>query len=88
MTASDKFTWGIILNVVGWLLFLGGLALSLSLVGACIGIPMAIVGLPMGIWGTVWTYQGHHGKQREAIAAGIRDGLEHSARATETRNQR
>lgn len=75
MTASNKFTWGVILNVVGWLLFFGGITISFSLIGACIGIPMALVGLPMGIWGTVWAYQGYHGKQQEAIAAGIREGF-------------
>ncbi len=75
MTASEKYTWGLILSVTGWLLFMGGIALSFSLIGACLGIPMAVVGLPMGIWGSVWAYQGYYGKQQEVISAGIREGL-------------
>jgi hypothetical protein len=75
MTASGKFTWGLILNISGSLLVVGGIALSFTLIGACIGVPMAVVGLPLAIWGMVWIYQGRDQKQREAIAGGIREGL-------------
>lgn len=76
MSGSQKHTWGVILNIVGGLLFVGGVALSFSIVGACLGVPMALVGLPLTIWGVVWTFQGKSQKQQEAIAAGVREGLQ------------
>ena len=79
MLGTEKYTWGIVLNTIGGLLFVGGVALSFTLIGACIGIPMAIVGLPIAIWGVVWAFQGHSQKQQEAIAAGIREGIQYQA---------
>ena len=75
MTGTKKFTWGIILTIVGSLLAAGGLALTVTVIGACVGIPMGLLGLPMMIWGLVWILQGRSQKQQEAITAGIKEGL-------------
>jgi hypothetical protein len=37
MTSSSKLTWGIILLITGWVLFLVGILISFTLVGACLG---------------------------------------------------
>jgi len=76
MTSSSKLTFGIILGIAGYLLFLCGLLLSFSLIGACIGIPMALIGLPLGIWGSVWMWQGKVQRAEEAIATGVRQGIQ------------
>lgn len=75
MTGSEKYTWGVILSVSGGVAISGGILLSATLVGACLGVPMAIVGLPLMIWGAIWAYQGRFQKQQEVISAGIRDGI-------------
>ena len=75
MTGSEKFTWGLVLSVGGSLAFVGGIALSITLIGACLGIPMAVIGFPLMIWGTVWAYQGRLEKAQEVITAGIREGI-------------
>ncbi|HEX5758095.1 MAG TPA: hypothetical protein VF121_02775 [Thermoanaerobaculia bacterium] len=75
MTGSEKFTWGVVLSVAGSLGFVGGIVLSMTLIGACLGIPMALISLPFMIWGTVWAYQGHFQKAQEVLSAGIREGL-------------
>lgn len=75
MTSTNKFTWGIILTIFGSLLASGGLVLTLTVIGACVGIPMGLLGLPMVIWGLVWILQGRTQKQQEAITAGIKEGL-------------
>jgi len=86
MKATNKFTWGIILNIVGSLLFVGGIALTLTLIGACVGIPMGLLGLPMMIWGLVWILQGRSQKQQEAIAAGIKEGLKAGQESSRNNN--
>lgn len=75
MTGSEKYTWGVILGIGGWLSFAGGILLSMTLFGACLGVPLAVIGLPVMIWGIVWGYQGRFQKQQEVISAGIREGL-------------
>lgn len=75
MTGGEKYGWGVGLTVTGSVLFIGGIALSMTLIGACLGVPMAIVGFPLLVWGFVWAYQGHAQRQQEVISAGIRDGL-------------
>ncbi len=82
MTGSEKLTWGIVLNSIGGLLLVGGIVLSFTFIGACLGVPMALVGLPVAIWGTVWMVQGKAEKQAETIADGIRAGLESAATVT------
>lgn len=76
MTSSSKLTWGIILGITGYLLFLIGIGISFTLIGACLGIPMALVGLPLAIWGSVWMWQGKVKRAEEAIAAGVRQGIQ------------
>lgn len=78
MTSTNKFTWGVLLNISGGVLFLGGIALSFTLIGACLGIPMALVGFPMLIWGTVWLFQAQSQRSQEAIAADVQQGLQHA----------
>jgi hypothetical protein len=75
MTGSEKYTWGVILGVGGWLSLFGGIALSMTVIGACLGIPLAVIGLPVMVWGGIWAYQGRFQKQQEVISAGIREGL-------------
>ena len=76
MTSSSKLTWGIILTISGWLLVFLGLLLSFTGIGACIGIPMILVGMPLWIWGAVWAWQGKVKRAEEAIAAGVRQGIQ------------
>lgn len=75
MTGSEKYTWGIVLSVGGSLGFSGGLLLSATVIGACLGIPLAFIGFLAMVWGGVWTYQGYFQKQQEVISAGIREGI-------------
>ena len=75
VTSGKKFGWGIGLSSVGSLLFLGGLALSFTIIGACLGIPFMFIGFPLMIWGAVWTYQARSQAAAEMIAAGIRSGM-------------
>jgi hypothetical protein len=75
MTGSEKYTWGVILGVGGWLSLVGGIALSMTLFGACVGIPLAVIGLPVMVLGSIWVYQARCQKQQEVISAGIREGM-------------
>lgn len=75
MTGSEKYTWGMVLSIGGSCAFFGGLLLSATLIGACLGVPMALIGLPLIVWGTVWAYQGYFQRQQEVISAGIREGI-------------
>ena len=61
------------------MLLVGGLALTFTVIGACIGIPMMIVGVPAMIWGAVLTFQGQAQRAQEAIAAGVQSGMYHAA---------
>jgi predicted membrane metal-binding protein len=79
MTSSSKLTWGIIFLITGWVLFLVGILISFTVVGACLGIPMALVGLPLWIWGAVWAWQGKVKRAEEAIATGVRQGIQQAA---------
>lgn len=81
MRAGEKLGWGIGIMCTGGLLLIGGVTLSATLIGACIGVPMFLAGLPLAIWGSIWTYQGNASRQAEIIARGIRDGLEHARRS-------
>jgi hypothetical protein len=76
MTGSEKYMYGVILNIVGGLSLAGGIGLSVTVIGACLGLPMALLGLPLVIWGGVWAFQGYHEKQRETIAAGVQAGIQ------------
>lgn len=87
MTGQQKFTWGLILNISGSLSLVLGTIFSLSLIGACIGIPMIFMGLAFGVWGAVWIFQGRAEKQRESIASGIREGMMAAASMTWPQNQ-
>jgi hypothetical protein len=75
MTGSEKYTWGMVLSIGGSCAFFGGILLSATLIGACLGVPMALIGLPLMVWGIVWAYQGHFQRQQEVISAGIREGI-------------
>lgn len=79
MTTSQRFTWGLVLGIGGGLLFTGGAALTASLIGACVGVPMALLGLPAMIVGVVWTRRAQFEKAQETIAAGVREGIRASA---------
>lgn len=75
MKTGTKFTWGLILNLAGAVLFCVGFAISFTIVGACLGLPMMAVGFPLLIWGAVWIYKARADKAREIIARGIQEGL-------------
>ena len=79
MTSSSKVTTGIILLITGLLLFVIGIGISLTVIGACLGVPMIVIGLPLWIWGAIWTWQGKVGRAQEAIAAGVRQGIQQAA---------
>lgn len=74
MSGSQKFTWGLVLGFTAMFLLLGGLVLSATGIGACVGVPMALVGLPLGIWGGVWAYQGRAQILSEAVAKAVAKG--------------
>lgn len=75
MTTNQKFTYGLTLEIVGAFLFFIGIAISFTLIGACLGIPMALAGLPLIIWGIVWLFQARAEKTEQIIAVGIQQGL-------------
>lgn len=75
MTGSDKVLWGWILTISGWVTCVLGVLLTVTLIGACIGLPMFLVGLVASVWGAIWLYSGYMDRQQEAISKGIRDGL-------------
>ena len=79
MTSSSKLTQGIILSVSGWILVILGIALSFTVIGMCLGIPMIVIGMPLWIWGAVWVWQGKVKRAEEAIAAGVRQGIQQAA---------
>jgi len=82
MKSSTKLTWGIMLLISGWLLFFLGLILSATGIGACLGIPMIVLALPFIIWGAVWTWQGKVKRAEEAIATGVRQGIQQAQATT------
>jgi len=75
MTGAQKFTWGIILEFVGFFSILGGILLSVTVIGACFGIPMIVIGIPLMIWGIIWIFVGRSQRMQETVAAGIQEGL-------------
>jgi len=75
MTGAQKFTWGIILEFVGFFSVLGGILLSVTMIGACLGIPMIFIGIPLMIWGIIWIFMGRSQRMQEAVAAGIQEGM-------------
>jgi hypothetical protein len=75
MNSNQKFTYGLIIEIGGAFLCAVGLAISFTLIGACLGIPMALVGLPLMIWGAVWLFQAKAEKTKEIISVGIQQGL-------------
>jgi len=79
MSSSSKFTFGIALLITGWLIFLSGIVLSFTGIGACIGIPMILLGTPLWIWGSVWLWQGKVRRAEEAISTGVREGIQQAA---------
>jgi hypothetical protein len=79
MTSSSKLTFGFILLIGGWILFFLGLILSFTGIGACLGIPMILLGTPLWIWGAVWVWQGKVKRAEEAIATGVRQGIQQAA---------
>ena len=81
MTSSSKVTWGIMLLISGWLLVLLGILLSCTGIGACLGIPMIVLGMPLWIVGAIMMWQGKVKRAEEAIAAGVRQGIQ-QAQAT------
>lgn len=87
MTGTEKFTWGIVLNLIASGLLVVGTLLSFTMIGACIGIPMILVALPLYVWGIVWVFQGQFQKQAESIAAGVEYGLKRAAPTSEQPRQ-
>lgn len=79
MTSSSKLTFGIALLITGWLIVFLGIALSFTGIGACLGIPMILIGMPLWIWGAVWVWQGKVKRAEEAIATGVRQGIQQAA---------
>jgi hypothetical protein len=75
MNSNQKFTYGLIIEICGAFLCAVGLAISFTLIGACLGVPMALVGLPLMIWGAVWLFQARAEKTKEIISVGIQQGL-------------
>lgn len=76
MTGGQKFTRGIILQVVGLFMLFIGAILTSTLFGACLGIPLILVAIAMIIWGSVHVFQGHFQRQQEAIELGVQRGLQ------------
>jgi len=69
------------LLISGWLLVFLGIILSFTGIGACLGIPMIVVGMPLWIIGAILMWQGKVKRAEEAIAAGVRQGIQ-QAQAT------
>lgn len=76
MTPSAKLTSSIILLVSGWLLVILGMCLSFTGIGACLGIPMILLGMPLWIAGAVWLYTLRMKRAQDAIAEGVRRGIQ------------
>jgi hypothetical protein len=53
-----------------------GILLTSTGCGAVLGLPMILMALPATIWGTVWCFQGQSQRAQEAIAAGVRQGIQ------------
>ena len=79
MTASQKFGWGLAIELVSLLTFVLGLALTSTVCGALLGIPLMLVALPCIVWGVVWCFQGRAQKAEEVIAAGVQRGIQEAS---------
>jgi hypothetical protein len=86
MNGTTKFTWGLIIMLIGTGLTALGMAASATIIGAIIGIPMLLLGLPLMIWGTVWCFKGQMQKQQDAIARGVAAGIRESVHAGQARS--
>jgi hypothetical protein len=75
MDTRSKTTWGLVLWIGGKFGLLMALLLSLTGIGACLGIPLALVCVPCIICGVVLYFQGRSETAREVIAAGVRQGI-------------
>jgi hypothetical protein len=75
MTTDNRMTWGLVLNIGGFIGFLFAMGISATGIGACLGIPLAIICLPLAIWGAVWIYQARTQKAQQIIAAGVAAGI-------------
>lgn len=75
MDAKSKISWGLGLWIGGKLGLLIALLLSMTGIGACLGIPMALVCLPCIICGVVLFFQGRSETAKQVIAAGVRQGM-------------
>lgn len=80
MTSSSKFTWGLILNIGGFAFLIIGIALSATVCGAVLGIPMIVIGLPSLIVGIVMLVSAKSQKAQEAISAGVQQGIQAAMR--------
>ncbi len=75
MTGTVKIVIGVVL-IVGALLGIKlGLLLTFTLIFACIGIPMILIALVAGGLGIYLCVSGRNQNVREAIAAGIAQGV-------------
>lgn len=75
MTNGQKHGWGLTVLFTGWFFLIGGMLLTATFIGACLGIPLIIMGLGFTIWGAVWIYQARAQKAAEVIAQGVRAGI-------------
>jgi len=72
---ESKIGWGLGLWIGGKVGLLLGLLLSLTGIGACLGIPLVLACVPCIILGVVLYFQGRSQKAQEVIAAGVRQGI-------------
>jgi hypothetical protein len=75
MDTKSKTSWGLVLWIGGKVGLLIALLLSLTGIGACLGIPLALVCVPCIICGVILYFQARSEMAKEIIAAGVRQGI-------------
>ena len=58
MTGTQKFRWGMILNITGVLINLLETWLTSGRISVKQGLPMTVIALVLTLWGVVWLIEG------------------------------
>ena len=78
---NNKMFLGVMLILGGLGAIFFGLLFSLTVFGACIGIPLVMVGLLFLVWGVIWVIQANTSIENDRIMAAIQgqtgSGAEH-----------